>query len=54
VEPALRVEHVGEGKQVTLVGAPAVVQHEQSRRVSRGLTLLEAQHGAYGSADGSF
>ena len=39
VKPVLGIEHVGEREQVVLVGAPAVVQHEQTCRLAVGGSL---------------
>ena len=46
VEAPLRVEHLGEADQIVLVGAAAVVQHEQPLGVSgrRPFVELEAHH----------
>jgi hypothetical protein len=47
VQPPPRVEHVGEGQQVVLIGAAAVVQYEQPVRLTGGRTLAvdERAHG---------
>ncbi len=50
MQPAVGVEHVGQGEQVVLIGAPAVMQHEQAACGIRRGPLLEHQrwpaHGA--------
>ena len=46
MQPPLGVEHVGEPEQVGLVGAAAVVEDEQARRLARGraLPVVERRH----------
>src|SRR5204863_3244637 len=48
VEAPLRVEPVGHAEQVHLVGAAAVMQHEQSLRLAGGGALLVDQRGDRG------
>jgi hypothetical protein len=47
VQPPPRVEHVGEGQQVALIGAPSVVKYEQPVRLTGGRTVSvdERAHG---------
>ena len=51
MQAALGVEHVGQAEQVLLVGAAAVVEHEQAGRLARGGALAKDQraHGVKGS-----
>ena len=49
VESPLRVEVVAEREQIGLVGAAAVVEHEESRRVADGRPLAVCEVGHSGS-----
>ena len=50
VQRSLRVELIGQWKQVELVGAASVVQHEQPARLAGGgsLGVHEARHSRQG------
>jgi hypothetical protein len=43
VQPALGIDGVAEGEQVVLIGSPAMVEHEQPRRLTLRRPLAEAE-----------
>ena len=54
VQPPLGIEHVEQRKEIVLVGAAAVEEHERAGRVAGGGTLADdhAERSARGSGSG--